>query len=218
MLNEINLKKIVPKGDRILVDIYIPPNITDSGVLIPDNVDMFTSTKMDIKNYIGTVIAIGDKKEIASISPGLSVGDNVLFSQFAGYHVPVKKGKFAKIVHAQDIHSKIKKNMKFGTDDVSPTSDRLVVKIILEGEYMGDGTRKLDSGVIVSEEAMAAHDNPSEVDTQKAKVLAVGPLAKDYKVGDIVFIPTYVGNEVVSKSGDILKTINYNDVLFKVIN
>lgn len=216
MLNEIKLNTIIPKGDRVLVNITLPPKETEIGIIVPDTVDKFTSTKMDINNYIGTVVAIGDAKEVHKDNPGLKAGDKVIFSQFAGYHVPTSKEIFSKVVHSHDIHAKTKKLMKFGNDDVIPTNDRLLIKIILPGKALGDGVRELESGIIVSEKNVKDADDPREVDSQKAKVLAIGPKVKDYEVGDIVFIPTYVGNAITVTSGDILKTVNYNDVLFKV--
>jgi len=215
MLSEVKLDSIIPKGDRVLVDIYIPPEQTDSGIVLSGN-DRLTSTKMDIHNYAATVVAIGDKKEVHQDNPGLKPGDKVLFSQFAGYHVPAEKGVFAKVVHSHDIHAKIKRIMKFKNDEVIPTNDRLVVKEMILGEDIGDGKVKLDSGIIIDQEAARAGEDPAEVDSIKTEVIAVGPKAKDYVVGDIVYIPTYVGNVIVTASGDFIKTINYKDVLFKV--
>jgi len=216
MLNEIKLDTIVPKGDRVLVDIYLPPEKTESGIIVPDTVDKFTSNKLDIHNYAGTVIAIGDKKDVHAENPGLKLGDKVLFSQFSGYHLPTSKDVFAKVIHSHDIHSKIKSFMKFGKHEVQPTNDRLVVEIIVAGKDVGDGQRELESGILVSSESVKANSDPREVDSLKAKVLAIGPNAKDYEVGDIVFIPVYGGNDVTTNKGDMLKTINYRDVLFKI--
>jgi len=203
MITKVKLEQVIPKGDRVLVHIEKIPNVSDSGIILEDG-NEFNSTKMDISNYIGKVISMGDTELVHKHTPELQIGDNVMFSQFAGYHVPTEKGVFGKVVHAHDIHCKVDNPMKFGKDNVTPMGARISVEILKPEDTT-------ESGIFVG----TAESDPRELDMEKCKVLGVGPNAKEYKEDDIVFIPEYVGNKV--PLGDImLKTVNYDDVLFMI--
>ena len=205
MVNTVNIKKVVTRGDRVLVHIKKLPKVTESGI-ITGQTNEFSSTRLDIDNYIGEVIDFGDEQAVHKHSPGLKKGEFAMFSQYAGYHIPTGRDTFAKVIHSHDIHCKVQEPMKFNKEQVTPTGERLLLEVMPPEETT-------ESGIIIGE----AEKDPRELDTEKCIVRGVGPQAKEFKVDDVVFIPAYVGNNVVLDDGTELKTVNYNDILFMVV-
>jgi len=206
MLKKLKIEGIIPKGDRVLVHIQRLPKTTESGIYV-GTTNEFSSTKMDIDNYLGTIVSIGDDSKIQEGCPGIKVGDNVLFSQYAGYHTPTEREVYAKIIGSSEIHSKVKSTMKLKLDEVEPMGPRLLLEIVKHKEEV------TEAGIIVQEK----ESDPREMDSEKCIVRGIGTqITEEYKLGDIVYIPQYVGNMVVLDDGMVVKTVNFNDILFAV--
>ena len=203
MLEKVKIRKVIPKGNGVLIHIKRTPKTTASGLYIGTE-NEFSSSRMDIDNYTGKVEAIGYADKVEEGCPGLKVGDTVIVSQFAGYHIPTKREVFAKIVHATDIHCKTHNSMKLELDKLEATGSRLLLEIKNEDDQVSEG------GIIMGKQ----ESDPNAIDTQRCEVWGVGPTASEYQKGDIVYIPAYVGNIVILDNGMMVKTVNFNDVLF----
>lgn len=89
--------KLVPLGNRIVVEPITSEESTKSGIILPDTVDKE-------KKAEGKVLAIGDGEKILKLS--LAVGDKVLFGKYAGEEVKIDKVEY-KILGHEDILAKI---------------------------------------------------------------------------------------------------------------
>lgn len=69
--------KVVPIGDRVLVQTTTEETTTKGGIIIPDTAKEKTQT--------GKVIAVGDDKEKIKVS----VGDKILYDKYAGTQIKV---------------------------------------------------------------------------------------------------------------------------------
>lgn len=205
MLKQVEIKAVIPKYDKVLVHIKRIPKVSDSGIIL-GLTNEFSSSRLDIDNYTGEIVALGESEKIEELSPGLKIGDNVLFSQFAGYHVPTGRDVFAKLLTSTDIHCKVQNGMKLKLEEATPVGDRLLLEVLPEEEVT-------ESGIIVGKQ----DTDPRQLDAEKCKVRGIGPNVKDeYEIGDIVYIPQYVGNTVILDDGMRVKTVNYFDILFIV--
>lgn len=203
MLEKVDIKTAVPKGGNVLVHIRKMPKTTDAGIFL-GNTNEFSSSKLDIDNYTAEIVSVGsevDKEEFKA-------GEKVMFSQFSGYHVPSGREVFAKLIPFTDIHCKIEDDMNFKLEEVNPVGPRLLVEVVVPDEI------KTDAGIVLSK---PTEEDPRQLDSLKCIVRGIGAEVKDnYTIGDTVYIPTYVGNEIILDDGRMLKTINFNDVLFAV--
>lgn len=80
------LKQIRPLLGRVLIQKYVPPKKTTSGVLLPNSKEGLN---------IGKVIAVGPGKltdEGKVLTPAVKVGDYVLLPQYGSSAVPKTEG------------------------------------------------------------------------------------------------------------------------------
>ncbi len=82
---------IQPLGDRVLVKVLETPEITASGIVLPDSAKE--------KKAEGEIIAIGNGKEVKEL--GLSIGDIVVFGKYSGDEIEIE-GVEHKILKAND--------------------------------------------------------------------------------------------------------------------
>lgn len=68
--------KITPLGDRVLLKIAPEESVTKSGIIIPDTAKEKTQT--------GTVVAIGDSKDIT-----VKAGQKVLYEKYSGSQIEI---------------------------------------------------------------------------------------------------------------------------------
>ena len=96
------------------------------------------STKTDIEYYYGEVETLGENATEKEQCPELKVGDKICFSQFAGYHVETKED-FCKVIRGHDIVAIFEDMNNITEDNVKPTGERILVKIINEDIINEDG-------------------------------------------------------------------------------
>jgi len=84
---------IKPLGDRILVKPMLAPEVTKSGIVLPDTADKE-------KKEQGEVVSIGDGEKIKKLN--LKVGDKVLFGKYSGDEVEMEKVQY-KFLKDEDI-------------------------------------------------------------------------------------------------------------------
>ncbi len=84
---------IKPIGDRILVEPVTAEEVTKSGIVLPDTIDKE-------KKAEGKILAIGSGEKVSKL--GLSIGQKIIFGQYAGDEVKVD-GQEYKIIGHEDI-------------------------------------------------------------------------------------------------------------------
>ena len=83
------LTKLEPLGDKLIIELKKPDEVTESGIIIPGNATD--------KPTEGTVLAIGDDDKLR-----VKVGDQVLFSKYSGTELEYE-GKSMMIMSQRDI-------------------------------------------------------------------------------------------------------------------
>jgi co-chaperonin GroES (HSP10) len=188
---------IKPEGFNVLAEVTELPNLNGEIYIGSGPV----ATKSNIEYYYGSALKLGDKATEESQCPELKEGENIIFSQFAGYGVPTTDG-YCKIIRGHDIVAKVTSNFENMTEEtVKPTGDRILVKIIGEG-LVKDGIYD-DS-----------KEDPRSALTQKGEVISCGPEAKKYKKGTVVAFDPFCGNLILNESDCKLKTVNQFDILY----
>jgi len=94
---------IKPLGDRILIKQLEAEEKTKGGIVIPDTVKE--------KPQEGKVIAVGPGKVLESgkvQTPGVKVGDRILYGKYSGTEVSIKGGEEYLIIKEEDILAIIK--------------------------------------------------------------------------------------------------------------
>ena len=84
---------IKPIGDRVLVEPVTAEEVTKSGIVLPDTIDKE-------KRAEGKILFIGNGEKVTKL--GLSVGQKIIFGQYAGDDVKVDNKEF-KIINHEDI-------------------------------------------------------------------------------------------------------------------
>jgi chaperonin GroES len=84
---------IKPIGDRVVVEPIAEEEMTKSGIVLP-------STSQKEKKAEGKIVAIGAGEKVSAL--GLSVGQTIIFGQYAGDEVKVDN-KDLKIVSYEDV-------------------------------------------------------------------------------------------------------------------
>lgn len=84
---------IKPIGDRVLVEPVTAEEVTKSGIFLPETMDKE-------KKAEGRILAIGTGEKVAKL--GLSVGQKIIFGQYAGDEVKINEQNY-KIINHEDI-------------------------------------------------------------------------------------------------------------------
>jgi len=90
------LKKVQPLLGRILIQKYVPPKKTSSGVLLPEN---------KMASNIGQVVEVGPgriNENGQQIKPSLKQGQFVLLPEYGGYKVPKTNGEENLIIYQEE--------------------------------------------------------------------------------------------------------------------
>ncbi|TVQ23452.1 MAG: co-chaperone GroES [Spirochaetaceae bacterium] len=82
--------KVKPIGDRVLLSVQQVEEKTSSGLFIPQTAQEKTQT--------GTIVAVGDDKEVITVKKG----DKVMYDKYAGTSIEID-GKDHLIIKMQDI-------------------------------------------------------------------------------------------------------------------
>ncbi|TWH47794.1 co-chaperone GroES [Sporomusa sp. KB1] len=88
---------IKPLGDRVVIEALAKEEMTKSGIVLPDTVKE--------KPQEGKIVAVGTGKTLENgqkVALDVKVGDNIIFSKYAGTEVKVE-GKEYLIISERDI-------------------------------------------------------------------------------------------------------------------
>ncbi|CQR72168.1 10 kDa chaperonin [Sporomusa ovata DSM 2662] len=88
---------IKPLGDRVVIEALAKEEVTKSGIVLPDTVKE--------KPQEGKIVAVGTGKTLENgqkVALDVKVGDNIIFSKYAGTEVKVE-GKEYLIISERDI-------------------------------------------------------------------------------------------------------------------
>lgn len=81
-------EKFVPLQDLVIIKKYKPPQTTEAGIITMED-------RKDYQSKRGTIVKMGNCENLKQIKqpiPNIKVGDEVLFSAFAGAEVPMPEG------------------------------------------------------------------------------------------------------------------------------
>lgn len=84
-LQEADLAKFRPLNNWVVIRKYKAPDKSESGIILLE----------DRKNYQskrGTIVSIGPCSDCKNPKPNIKVGDEVMFSSFAGMEYPMPEG------------------------------------------------------------------------------------------------------------------------------
>lgn len=84
---------IKPIGDRVLIEPVTAEEVTKSGILLPDTIDKE-------KKAEGKILFIGNGDKVSKL--GLTIGQKIIFGQYAGDDVKIDSKEF-KIINHDDI-------------------------------------------------------------------------------------------------------------------
>jgi len=182
---------VTPVGDRVLVKAVEPEEKTSSGILLPTSAQK-RPTQGDVVNSSGA---------------GLSSGDRVVYSKYAGTEVEVQ-GAPHIILKQDDVIGVLA-----GGDDIAslkPLQDRVLIEV-QESEDTTTG------GLLLTD---AAKEKPTI-----GKVVAVGPgradddgksVAPTVTVGSTVLYQKYSGSEFEGSNGKQFIVVRDADILATV--
>ena len=181
-------KNYNPYGENLLAEVTEFSTAEKDGIATEQKL----ASKTNIEFFYGEVAKKGNKVT------EMEEGDKIIFSQFAGYHLPTKDG-YCKVILGGDIVAIVKDDFE-KMEKVLATSDRVLVEIIDEA---------LVNGGIYND----AGNDPRDADTQKGRVLHCGPKAEQFPEGTIVLFDPYCGNLILNEANKKLKTVNTFDIL-----
>jgi co-chaperonin GroES (HSP10) len=119
----LDVKTILPQKDRVVVRLLNLEEVYEDLVL------QHQSDEERIAVRYGEVIALGPEADQPSHCPGLEVGDQVVFTQFAGAYLPTDDTEsLYKLVRGYDIIGMKKEKDKGDDSKWIPTADRILVK------------------------------------------------------------------------------------------
>lgn len=84
-LTEKDLAKFRPLNNWVLIKKYKRPDKSESGIILMNDRNDFQSKR-------GTVVSIGPCNDVKAPKPNIKVGDEVMFSSFAGMEYPMPEG------------------------------------------------------------------------------------------------------------------------------
>lgn len=195
-MNISDVSKVNPKRDQILVEIVKVLENKD-GIYLGS-----TTGANEISLYKGIIRRVGPKVQ------ELKVGQNVLFSEFAGYHVAIKDTGLFKIMDAFSVLATLEDNEEINDSNVTPTEDRVLVKV--------QSSLVDENGIILT--GKAAQD-PRLIDLSYATVLKTGLKATDTNIGETIAYEPPCGETVrpnISQKQPELKLLREVDILLNV--
>lgn len=94
-MTEEDLENFEPLHDFVVIRKWKAPEKTESGVIVPED-------RNDYQSKRGTVVKIGpcdNLRRTKAPVPNIKVGDDVLFSAFAGMEIPMPPGYIIMRAH-----------------------------------------------------------------------------------------------------------------------
>lgn len=86
------MKKVLPLGENVLVEILTKEKMTQTGIVLPDTID-------GEKPQEGIVVAVGESEKI---SEKVQKGCKVLFAKYSGSEIEIDKKEYL-ILKAKDV-------------------------------------------------------------------------------------------------------------------
>jgi co-chaperonin GroES (HSP10) len=199
----INIDNAIPIRDLVIVKMLSLEAAIDD-LIVPTHSD-----ETDIAVRYGEVIHVGPNVQSEEHCPGLTKGDTVLFTEYAGYYISSKDTEnLYKVMRGYDIIGKtMKEDNILDKNSTIPTGNRVLVELI-------DFTNQED-GVIYN-----ARD-PKLADLSYGKIVKINESINKLKltIGQMVAFAPYVGTFVQnyeSSEKKALKIIVEDDILFTV--
>jgi co-chaperonin GroES (HSP10) len=193
-----NKENVNPQGVNVLVEVKKFDTVDSNNIYRGENAKL-TKTKAEF--YFGTAVKMGESANSKEQCPGLKEGTGVVISQIAGYTIPTKE-EYCKIVRGYDIVAIVEDLNDINMNNIKPTGDRILVQIIEENSFTGDGV------------FVGSKEDPREALIQRGRVISCAQEAKQYKEGSIVAFDPYCGNLIFNEGDVLLKTVNGFDILF----
>lgn len=177
----LNSELIKPVNNKVIAEIIV--NDYESNIIVESDLD--SSGIESLQLYKGKVISYGETaKENAKL---LKKGKVALFTEFAGYHLPIKD-KLVKIINAYDIIA-FNKGMEIKDNTVTPSHNRILVQLLAEKDSNKD--------LIVEDK------DPRQVQLKYAKILRIGDSCNlGFKEGDLVGFEAFSGEIVREELSD----------------
>lgn len=196
-MEKLKTKDIVPHNENVVVSIEVTEK-SINGLAITKEL----ASKANVEFYIGKVEALGETANSNEQCPEVKTGDIVIFNQFAGA-VATTSDNYTKVITGHDIVA-ISKTTEMKLEDITPTSDRILVEILNEN---------LSTNGLSYEESLDARDKQ----TQCGRIIKLGSLAKTpLQEGTIVYFDPYQGNLILNETTQKLKVLSYRDILYSV--
>lgn len=193
----INVEDITPKWDLVIVKLLNLENLQE--LIIQDKSD-----ETDIAIRFGEVLSFGQLANQLEHCPGITIGDKVIFTEYAGYYIASKDNKtLYKVIRAYDI---IGKKMNDETLE-TPTGNRVLIELI-------DLNDQEDSIIFNVKD-------PKLADLSYGKILKINTLINKMNLskGQLVAFAPYSGTTIrhqESLDKKELKIIVEEDILFTV--
>jgi len=166
---------VKPVNNKVIAEVIVDAEA--EGLVTKSDLDSNGIETLQL--YKGKIVSYGETaKENAKL---LEPGKIALFTEFAGYHIPVKD-KLVKIINSYDILA-FNKGMEIKENSITPSHNRVLVKILTEE----DNTKNI---IIDSQD-------PRQVQLKYAKILKVGDACTlGFKEGDTVGFEAFSGEIV----------------------
>lgn len=92
IINLKNMKKVLPLGENVLVEVLTKEKVTETGIVLPDTVNTE-------KPQEGKVIAVGESEKI---SKKIQKNSTVIFAKYSGAEIKIEEKEYL-ILKAEDI-------------------------------------------------------------------------------------------------------------------
>jgi co-chaperonin GroES (HSP10) len=198
----LDIKDLKPCNNSVITEIILEDKIIGD-VNFGNNAKNLN--KNNVEYYYAKLLSFGKKsldvEECPELEKFVPEAQNfgVIFSQFAGFHVPVEKS-LVKVIPANQIVALFEDYKDMSPETIKPTANRILVEIIEDSA--------IQSGIYIE------NPDPREALTQKGKVVACATNATQYTPGTIVYFEPYAGNLILNEGNLKLKTLNSFDILF----
>ena len=192
------MKQVDPKNNNVLVEIMRLKEVVED--VFVGNQNSVETDAQPTEFYVGKAHKFGPTANIKGQCPELKENDLVIFSNWSGIAATTTDA-YSKVIPGANIVA-ITKSLEMKLEDLKPTGARVLVEVIEDS--------KVDENGVFNDKA----EDPREVDTMKGKVISLGAEAMKLEIGETVYFNSFVGNLIVNRPTQKIKTINSTDILF----
>ncbi|KAI8471100.1 MAG: chaperonin 23 [Monoraphidium minutum] len=201
-------KKIVPKGDRVLVKVAQQEEKTRGGILLP--------TSAQKRPTSGDVVSLGDGRSgDGSVKPfTLKEGQTVIYSKFGFMYQDMKMGEDEYILIREDDVIGVMPRSNAQAEDIpelQPLADRVLIRVEDAADVTIGGVVLPDSAKERPLSGTVVRAGPGKYD-KEAEGGRATPVVKE---GDRVLYFKYAGDNMETPSGDKFIVLREDDILCK---